>query len=122
MLANGREWLFWDFDRLAPNIYRPRARKLGFRPADSETLQMYMRDGNAALKVLDETLAIGPWLVGQAPTIADVDVYGVASYAMQAGFDLATYPNVGAWMSRMQSLPGFRSADTLLPKQNVAEV
>jgi|SRR6185437_3328345 len=117
-----REWIFWDFDRLAPNIYRPRARKLGFRPADAETLQMYMKDGNAALKVLDEALAAGPWLLGQAPTIADVDVYGVASYAREAGFDLASYPNIGAWMSRMRSLPGFRSADALLPKQDAAEI
>jgi len=117
-----REWIFWDFDRLAPNIYRPRARKLGFRPADTETLQMYMRDGSAALTVLDEALAAGPWLLGQAPTIADVDVYGVASYATEAGFDLASYPSVGAWMLRMQSLPGFRSADNLLPKQDALEV
>ena len=27
--ARVREWLFWEFDRLAPNVYRPRAVKRG---------------------------------------------------------------------------------------------
>src|SRR6266849_1425305 len=32
--ARVREWLFWEFDRLAPNVYRPRAIKRGFMKAD----------------------------------------------------------------------------------------
>jgi glutathione S-transferase len=117
-----REWMFWDFDRLVPNIYRPRARKLGFRPAEASTLQMYMNDGNAALKVLNDNLAPHPWLLGADPTIADVDVYGVVSYAPEADFDMEQYSHVGAWMARMQSLPGFRPADRLLPRQSAADV
>ncbi len=117
-----REWIFWDFDRLAPNIYRPRARKLGFRPAEPATLQMYMNDGNAALKVIDDELNGRSWLVGGQPTIADVDVYGVVSYAPEGDFDLGLYPNLMAWMSRMQSLSGFRPADMLLPRQNAVDV
>ena len=114
--------VFWDFDRLVPNIYRPRARKLGFRPAEASTLQMYMNDGNAALKVLNDNLASHPWLLGADPTIADVDVYGVVSYAPEADFDMEQYSHVGAWMARMQSLPGFRPADRLLPRQSAADV
>src|SRR3954454_3335436 len=29
-----REWMFWEFDRLAPNVYRPRAARAGFRKLD----------------------------------------------------------------------------------------
>lgn len=111
-----REWILWDFDRLVPNIYRPRARKLGFREADAATLQMYMNDGNAALKVLDSALARSEWLVGGQPTIADVDIYGVVSYAPEGDFDLSQYPNLSAWMKRIEALPGFVPAERLLPK------
>jgi glutathione S-transferase len=117
-----REWILWDFDRLVPNIYRPRARKLGFRPADPETLRMYTNDGNAALAFLDRHLANGSWLVDQEPTIADVDLYGVVSYAPEADFELAHYPGLQAWMLRIQALPGFRSADKLLPHKDATNV
>lgn len=111
-----REWILWDFDRLVPNIYRPRARKLGFRDADAATLQMYMNDGNAALKVLDGALSTGEWLVDGYPTIADIDLYGVVSYAPEGGFDLSQYANVSSWMKRLEALPGFLPAERLLPK------
>src|SRR5690242_4226881 len=100
-----REWIYWDFDRLVPNIYRARAKKLGFRPAHDSTLAMYMDDGSAALKLLDDWLNGRTWLAGDEPTIADIDVYGVVSYATEAGFDLPGYSNLSAWLGRFQSLP-----------------
>jgi len=36
--ARVREWLFWEFDKLAPNVYRPRAIKRGFMKADEATV------------------------------------------------------------------------------------
>ena len=111
-----REWILWDFDRLVPNIYRPRARKLGFRDADAATLQMYMNDGNIALRMLDGALGKDEWLVDKQPTIADVDMYGVVSYATEGGFDLSQYVDVSAWMTRLEALPGYQPAERLLPK------
>jgi glutathione S-transferase len=121
-MLRAREWIFWDFDRLVPNIYRPRARKLGFRPADPETLQMYINDGRAALAVLDGELGKTPWLAGKDPSIADVDVYGVVRYAPEGDFDLSAYPNVAAWITRLENLPGFRSPEKLLPQTSVQDV
>ena len=113
-----REWIFWDFDRLVPGIYRPRANKLGFRKDHESTLGVYLSDGNAALGVLEERLREGDWLVGGQPTIADVDIYGVVSYAREAGYDLARYPHLTRWMARIEALPGFRPAAELLPQQS----
>ena len=67
-----REWMYWDFDRLASNVYRARGIKLGIRPAGPEVLEFSMAGGNAALKVLDEHLAGRNWLVGEGVTIADI--------------------------------------------------
>lgn len=113
-----REWIYWDFDRLLPNIYRPRANKLGFRPAHDSTLAMYMKDGNAGLQVLDEWLNGHHWLASDEATIADIDVYGVVSYATEAGFDMSMYPNLRGWIDRFQALPGFATAEDLLPLQD----
>ncbi len=113
-----REWIFWDFDRLVPGIYRPRANKLGFRKDHQSTLDTYLSDGNAALSVLDDNLRERDWIVGDHPTIADVDIYGVVSYAREAGYDLARYPHLSGWIGRIQTLPGFRPASDLLPQSS----
>ena len=118
--ARVREWLFWEFDRLAPNIYRPRAIKRGFLKADDNVYQLYTGLATDALKVLDGALAKSDFLVGAEPTIADVAVYGDVAYAEEAGIDLASYANVRAWMDRIQQLPGFKAYEDVLPKQDAA--
>jgi glutathione S-transferase len=113
-----REWLFWDFDRLAPGIYRTRAIKRGVRPGTPDVLAMYEADGKAGLGVLDSALASGAFLVGRHATIADVSCYGVAHYAPEAGIDLAPYPNIAAWIRRIEVLRGFGTPEQILPKES----
>lgn len=118
--ARVREWLFWEFDRLASNIYRPRAIKRGFMKADDNVHQMYLNQAGDALKVLDAALARSDFLVGSEATIADVAVYGDVAYAEEAAIDLAPYANVKAWMARVEKLPGFKKYEDVLPKQDAA--
>jgi glutathione S-transferase len=115
-----REWMFWDFDRLAPHVYRPRAARTGIRQYDPAVLAQHETEGKAALKVLDDHLAGRSWLVGDAPTIADIDVYGVIVYARDGGYDLDAYPSLSAWKGRVEALPGFASPEQLLPKETRA--
>jgi glutathione S-transferase len=118
--ARVREWLFWEFDRLASNIYRPRAIKRGFMKADDNVHQMYVNQAGDALKVLDGALAKSDFLVGSEATIADVAVYGDVAYAEEGAIDLSPYPNVKAWMARVEKLPGFKKYEDVLPKQDAA--
>ncbi len=118
--ARVREWLFWEFDRLASNIYRPRAIKRGFMKAEDNVLQLYTGLANDALKVLDASLAKSAFLVGDEVTMADVAVYGDVAYAEEGAIDLAPYPNVKAWMARVEKLPGFKKYADLLPQQDAA--
>jgi len=115
-----REWMFWDFDRLAPHVYRPRAARAGFRQLDPAVLAQHEIDGKAALKVLDEHLAGRDWTVGDGPTLADIDLYGVVVYAPEGGYDVTAYANLSAWMRRVEALPGFASAEALLPQETRA--
>jgi glutathione S-transferase len=113
-----REWMFWDFDRLAPNIYRSRGMRIGLRSMPFDTAAMYFNEGNIALKVLDDHLAGHNWLVGKGASIADIDLYGVLDYAAVGGFDLAQYKNLTAWITRFKALKGFGTPEQILPKES----
>src|SRR5919112_5548788 len=47
-----REWLFWDFDRLAPAIYRSRGIRLGFMKGGEESLAFCAANAASALNTL----------------------------------------------------------------------
>ncbi len=113
-----REWMLWSADRLGPPVYRSRAGKLGFRTFDAATADMYATEGKAALKALDDHLAKQHWIVGAAASVADIDAYGVVSFAPDGGFALADYPHIQAWMTRFEALPGYGKPDALLPKES----
>jgi glutathione S-transferase len=113
-----REWMFWDFDRLAPNIYRSRGMRIGVRSMPFDMAAMYFNEGNVALKVLDDHLAGREWVAGKGPTIADIDLFGVIDYAPAGGFDLAQYRNISAWIVRLKALKGFGTPEQVLPKES----
>ena len=57
------------------------------------------------------------WLLGGAePTLADIAMVSYTSQAHIAGLPMADYPRIGAWVARLQALPGYVPlADTLAP-------
>jgi glutathione S-transferase len=113
-----REWLFWQWDKLALPIYRLRARNRGFRQFGDEVRVMYDTEAKAAIAVLESELAKSEWIVGKKPTAADVGAYGVLRYCPDANIDLAAYPHVLAWKRRFEALPGFATPEQLLPMES----
>ncbi|MGF1627596.1 MAG: glutathione binding-like protein, partial [Alphaproteobacteria bacterium] len=47
------------------------------------------------------------FLVGDAPTLADIALYSYTAHAPEGGVALAPYPELRAWLLRVESLPGF---------------
>jgi glutathione S-transferase len=62
---------------------------------------------HALLKVMDAELARSAFLTGAQPTIADVAAYSYIAHAPEGNVDLSAYPQVRAWLARIESLPGF---------------
>ncbi|WHS30634.1 glutathione S-transferase [Brucella sp. NM4] len=62
---------------------------------------------HALYAVLDQELATRQWLVSDRPTIADVAIYSYTARAPEGNVDLSAYPNVRAWLERVESLSGF---------------
>jgi glutathione S-transferase len=62
---------------------------------------------HALLKVMDKELAQTAFLAGDKPTVADVSCYTYIAHAPEGNVSLEVYPNVRAWLERVQALPGF---------------
>ena len=74
--------------------------------------------GKQSLAGLDATLADRAFLLGAAPTIADIAVYGYTHLAPEIG--LALPPNVAAWCKRIEALPGYVKGNVKYdPKANL---
>jgi glutathione S-transferase len=59
------------------------------------------------LKVMDSELADTPFLAGTEPTLADVANYAYIAHAPEGNVSLQPYPNLRAWLERIEALPGF---------------
>jgi glutathione S-transferase len=113
-----REWLFWQWDKLAIPLFRLRARNRGIRQFGDEVRVMYDTEAKAALAVIEHELARSDWIVGKKATIADIGIYAVVRYAQEAAVDIMPYPNVVAWKKRIESLPGFGTPEQILPMES----
>lgn len=47
------------------------------------------------------------YLVGDAPTLADVAAYSYIAHAPEGGVSLKPYPRIRAWLDEVRALPGF---------------
>jgi glutathione S-transferase len=63
--------------------------------------------GHALLKSMNGHLASNRFLAGSEPTVADVACYAYTAHAPEGRISLDPYPNVKAWLARVESLPGF---------------
>ncbi len=63
--------------------------------------------GHRALGIMDRHLVEHDYFVGDTPTIADISLYAYTHVAHEGGFDLDAYPNVQAWVRRIQALPNY---------------
>jgi glutathione S-transferase len=108
------EWLFFEQYSHEPYIAVARNIITWQRKADLFTsrLEECTRKGAQALSVMEKRLANHDWLVGEAPSVADLALFAYTHRADEGGFDLAQWPGVQAWVSRMTALPGI----TRLPR------
>ncbi len=56
---------------------------------------------------LDELLDERKWLAAEQPTIADLSNYAYIAHAPEGDVSLQHYPNVNAWLNRIEALTGF---------------
>lgn len=103
-------WMFWEQNAHEPVIavrsgiltYADRAHRR--TPAELDPL---LESGHAALKVMEERLARGPFLAGDAISLADLCLYAYTHTAgTRGGFEMDRFPAVTAWLGRVTADKG----------------
>jgi glutathione S-transferase len=94
------------------------AGEVKYGPANARAVHLFGAKTNLAdahataarlLAFMETELAIRDWLVGETPTLADIAVYPYIATAPEGGVDLAPYPNVGTWITRVEAIPGVKA-------------
>ena len=109
-----REWLAWEANRLAMSFPHLRYSRC-FTKADPVLEAWWIARMQADFDRLDQHLRDRAFIVGDAPTIADVSCSGYLFWTEQADVDLAPWPAILAWLGRIRSQPRWRAPYDLLP-------
>jgi len=102
--AHVQRWLSVAAGQIAFGPARARLITVFGAPFDAEDA---ISRSHALLKVVEHELNQSSYLVGDTPTIADVAGYSYIAHAPEGNVSLADYPNVRAWLARIEALPGF---------------
>lgn len=100
--AQMHSWLFWEQYNHEPAIAVRRFRTLYQGLPDDEIEPALLDKGHAALAMMEKQLSHTDYLVGDGLTLADIALVAYTRVAPEGGFDLASYPGVRAWVSRIE--------------------
>lgn len=114
--AQMNSWLFWEQYSHETSIAVRRFKKHYLKLPDEEIDPQLMVKGRRALGVMEMQLTWTDWLVGDTMTCADIALVAYTRVAHEGGFDLAQFPNVERWVSRVE---GALSIGHAMPKQGV---
>jgi glutathione S-transferase len=100
------EWMFWEQYSHEPYIAVARFQVVYQGKAIAD-LDAKLRDrGVQALQRFELGLAVTPFLVGDRLSLADVALAAYTRVAGEGGFDLAPFPQVRAWIGRVEQALG----------------
>lgn len=111
-----REWLDWEADHIT-NVAKVRHYSR-FRAVDPAVMAYFRPLAEAALGFVDKALNGREWLVGEAPTIADIGCWGRMVFMAEGGLDIEAWPNIAAWSRRLAAMPGYALPYDLIPKKD----
>ena len=114
--ADMLRWMFWEQYNHEPNVATLRfwygwIGEANFDETQRVNLPGKRAAGEAALKLMDAHLAGRNWLVGEDLTLADIALYAYTHVAEDGEYKLADYPAVQAWLTRVESAPGYIALD-----------
>ena len=114
--ADVLRWLFWEQYNHEPNVATLRfwfgwIGEANFTEFQRAALPLKREAGLAALRLMDEHLAVHPFLVGGRLSVADIVLYAYTHTCDEGGYRLIDYPAVEAWLARVATQPGHVTLD-----------
>lgn len=92
------------------------AGKIAFGPAAARLVTVFgagldhqnaINLAHSLFEVMERVLSSQAFLAGSTPTIADVAAYSYIAHAPEGNVSLDAYPNMRAWLGRIEALDGF---------------
>lgn len=121
-------WLLWESNKwfdacyvyLVQHIVNP---ILDGKP-DTELLEQHAPTFHANAAILDNALKGREWLCADHATIADFAVAAPMHLHGAQKLPLENYPNIRAWMSRVEALPAWQKSDPIphIPAELLAKL
>lgn len=109
------QWQYWQAIHLSPAMQRvafERVQKKAFGRGDADEAAIAGEVKTVAelLGVLDAALAAKQWIAGDGLTLADFSLGSTFMLRKQARLGVEAYPNVTAWIERLEALPSWQAA------------
>ncbi len=92
------------------------AGQLAFGPAAARVIELFKKPdspddaiarAHALFAVMEQQLKDSQFLTGNTATLADIANYSYVAHAPEGNVSLDSYPNVRAWLARIEALPRF---------------
>lgn len=102
--AQVQRWLSVAAGQLAMGPARARMVKVFGAPFDHDGCRQM---ATQLFNVMEQHLQSRDWLAADHATIADLALYSYTAHAPEGDVSLDAYPNIRAWIARVEALPGF---------------
>lgn len=111
-------WVLWDNHKMSSQVGMTRF-LMNFVPEEKrpqEVIAFMQGRLKAAYATLNGALADRDWVAGTTgPTIADFSCCSYLFYPEPFGFVRADWPNIDAWLRRIETLPGWKHPYDMMP-------
>ena len=104
------QWMCFEQYQVEPGVATVRFWLKSLKKTPEELGERYkerFQRGADALAVLEYGLAGRRWLVGDTPTLADIALFAYTHVADEAGYRLADFPAISAWIAGFKALPWY---------------
>jgi glutathione S-transferase len=116
-------WLFFDNHKFTSYFATWRFMKSFAPEPPTAEITKFLKsriDGNLA--IVEKHLGSSAYIVGKAPTIADISMCAYLLYPKEEhGYDFgATHPDIAAWLDRVRAIDGYAHPYDTLPGERIA--
>jgi glutathione S-transferase len=115
-------WLFFDNHKFTSYFATYRFMKsFGATPPDPTIMAWLKGRADGAFAIVEKHLASSPFIVGDAPTIADFSMSAYLHYpAEESGYVFTqSHPNIAAWLARLREVEGWAPPYEVLPGERI---
>jgi glutathione S-transferase len=108
-------WLLFDNHKLTSYIATLRYLIMFAKTGETPVTEFLRGRVKSALTIVGNHLASQAFVLGDAPTIADISMCGYLFWPDEFGVSWTQYPSIGRWLERIQTLPGWEHPYKLMP-------